>query len=99
MHRASENLQAGRLEESIKDYLKMLDYPENLGVGAPTTRTQAQIYYQLGLAYEKVGKYRQAIHAWSEAASEHHPFGDELYPYIQRSLDKLSRYSELGLED
>ena len=67
----------------------MLKYPENLGVGAPTTRTQAQIYYQLGLAYEKIGQYRKALRAWRESASEHHIFGDELYPYIQKSLDKV----------
>ena len=34
-----------------------------------------------------------------EAASEHHTHGKELYPYIQMALDKLSRYSELGLEE
>ncbi len=99
MLRATDHLKAGRLEDAIQDYLKMLEYPENLGVGAPTTRVQAQIYYQLGLAYEKLGKYRLAIRAWREAASEYHAHGKELYPYIQMALDKLSRYSELGLEE
>ncbi len=70
-----------------------------MGVGAPTTRAQAHIYYHLGLAYEKLGKYRLAIRAWREAASEHHPHGKELYSYVQMALDKLSRYSELGLEE
>jgi tetratricopeptide (TPR) repeat protein len=99
MYRAADHLKAGQVEEAIKDYLKMLEYPENLGVGAPTTRVQARIYYQLGLAYEKLGKYSLAIHAWREAASEYHAYGTELYPYIQAALDKLSRYSELGLEE
>lgn len=98
MLRAADHLKAGLVEEAIRDYLKMLEYPENLGVGAPTTRRQARIYYQLGLAYEKIGKYTQAINAWREAASEFHAYGTELYPYIQMALDKLSRYSELGLE-
>jgi tetratricopeptide (TPR) repeat protein len=97
MLRADDHLKAGRVEDAIQDYLKMLEYPENLGVGAPTTRAQAHIYYQLGLAYEKLGKYQLAIGAWREAASEHHAHGKELYPYIQMALDKLSRYSELGL--
>ena len=57
----------------------MLEYPENHGVGAPTTRAQAHIYYHLGLAYEKLGKYQLAIKAWHEAASEHHPHGKELF--------------------
>jgi len=99
MLRVTDHLKAGRVEEAIQDYLKMLEYPENLGVGAPTTRMQAHIYYQLGLAYEKLGKYCLAIRAWREAASEHHAHGKELYPFIQMALDKLSRYSELGLEE
>ncbi|OGO60411.1 MAG: hypothetical protein A2029_15755 [Chloroflexi bacterium RBG_19FT_COMBO_47_9] len=99
MLRAADHLKADQVEEAIQDYLKMLEYPENLGVGAPTTRMQAHIYYQLGLAYEKLGKFRLAIQAWREAASEHHAHGKVLYPYIQMALDKLSRYSELGLEE
>ncbi len=96
--RAEANLAAGRIEEAIHDYLRMLEYPANLGVGAPTARTQAQIYYQLGLAYERVGQYQNALEAWCEAASEHHNKGDGLFKYVQMALDKLSRYSELGLE-
>ena len=99
MMRAKDHLNAGRIEEAIQDYYKMLEYPENHGVGAPTTRAQAHIYYHLGLAYEKLGKYPKAIKAWREAASEHHPHGKELFTYVQMALDKLSRYSELGLEE
>ncbi len=98
MLRASEHIRNDQVEEAVQDYLKMLEYPENLGVGAPTTRTQAHIYYQLGLAYEKLGKYRQALQAWHEAASEHHEIHTELFPYVQMALDKLGRYSDLGLE-
>jgi tetratricopeptide (TPR) repeat protein len=96
--RAGASLDAGHVEEAIRDYLHMLEYPENLGVGAPTTRSQAQIYYLLGLAYEKRGEYSRAIHAWYEAASEHHARGTELFTYVQLALDKLSSYSQLGLE-
>ena len=99
MLRAKSHLDSGRLEEAASDYLKMLEYPDNLGVGAPTTRAQADIYYQLGLAYEKLGRYRQAIAAWREAASEYHAHGKELYACVQMALDKLSRYSELGLDE
>jgi tetratricopeptide (TPR) repeat protein len=99
MLQAQDHIQAGQPEEAIQDYNKMLEYPENHGVGAPTTRAQAHIYYHLGVAYEKLGKYRQAIKAWREAASEHHLHGKELFAYVQKSLDKLSRYSEVGLKD
>ncbi len=98
MMRAKASLKAGRVEEAIHDYLEMLEYPENLGVGAPTTRTQAHICYELGLAYEQIGQYENALRAWREAASEHHAHGQELFTYVQMALDKLSRYSELGLE-
>ena len=99
MLRAKDHLQAGRIEEAIQDYSRMLEYPQNHGVGAPTTRAQAHIYYHLGLAYEKLGQHRSALRAWREAACEHHPHEKELFVYVQRSLDKLSRYSELGLEE
>jgi lipopolysaccharide biosynthesis regulator YciM len=45
-----------------------------------------------------IGDYHQAVATWQEAAREHHAFGDELFPYLQKSLDKLGRYSELGFE-
>jgi tetratricopeptide (TPR) repeat protein len=99
MLRAKAHLEAGQTEEAIHDYNKMLEYPENHGVGAPISRAQAHIYYHLGVAYEKSGRYRQAIKAWREAAREHHSHGNELFAYVQWSLDKLSRYSELGLEE
>jgi len=98
MMRSKEHLDAGRIEEAIQDYHRMLEYPENHGVGAPTTRSQAHIYYHIGLAYEKLGKYPKAISAWREAATEHHPHGTGQFAYVQMALDKLSRYSELGIE-
>jgi tetratricopeptide (TPR) repeat protein len=97
-HRAADALQDGKVEDAIRDYQEALSYPENLGVGAPTTLSQADIYYHLGLAYEQAGRYSEALTAWKCAASEHHAHGSRLFEYIQKALDKLSRYSELGLE-
>jgi tetratricopeptide (TPR) repeat protein len=93
---AEGHLESGHVEGAIADYHKALEFPQNQGVGKPTTMGNAEILYRLGCAYELLGDYRQAIKAWREAASEHHPFGDELFPYLQMSLDKLGRYSELG---
>ena len=98
MLRARDHLDAGRFEEAIQDYQRMLEYPANQGVGAPTTRSQSHIYYRLGLAYEKLGRYPHAICAWREAASEHHAHGTEPFRDVQMALDKLSRYSELGMD-
>jgi len=98
MLKAETHMQADQIEEAIQDYQKALLYPDNLGVGAPTTLAQAEILYRLGCAYEKLGMYRQALFTWQQAASEHHPHGGSLYEYVQKSLDKLSRFSELGLE-
>ena len=93
---AESQLKAGHIEQAIADYQKALDFPENQGVGRPTSMANAEILYLLGNAYELLGIYHQAIKAWQEAASEHHTFGDVLFPFVQRSLDKLGRYSELG---
>ena len=95
---AESQLMAGRIEGAIADYQKALDFPENQGVGRPTTMANAEILYLLGNAYELLGKYHHAIKAWQEAASEHHTFGDVLFPFVQKSLDKLGRYSELGFD-
>jgi tetratricopeptide (TPR) repeat protein len=95
---AEAYLKDGQFEQAIAEYKKALEFPENHGVGRPTTMGNAEILYRLGCAYEQVGKFSQAVQTWQEAASEHHSFGDEIYPYVQKSLDKLGRYSELGFE-
>ncbi len=95
---AEAHLAAGSFEQAIADYHKALEFPQNQGVGKPITMGDAEILYRLGCACELIGNYRQAVHAWQKAASEHHSFGDELFPYLQMSLDKLGRYSELGFD-
>jgi tetratricopeptide (TPR) repeat protein len=96
--RAATHLESGQIEAAIADYRQALEYPENQGVGRPVTMGNAEILYRLGCAYELIGDYHQAVATWQEAAREHHAFGDELFPYLQKSLDKLGRYSELGFE-
>jgi tetratricopeptide (TPR) repeat protein len=98
LQRAESYIEAGQFEQAIADYQKALEFPPNHGVGKPTTMSNAEILYRLGCAYEQVGKFSQAVQTWQEAASEHHSFGQELYSYVQKSLDKLGRYSELGFE-
>jgi tetratricopeptide (TPR) repeat protein len=98
MERAEAQIKAGKIEEAITDYRQALEFPANLGVGKPTTLAQAHIYYQMGLAYEQLGRFQEALQAWRNAAGEHHAHGSPLYEYVQMALDKLSRYSELGLE-
>jgi len=70
---------------------------ENLGVGRPTMQSNAQIYYLLGCAYEKTGNYTHAVEAWYQAAAEHHHSDNPLFKFVQMSLDKINRYSELGM--
>lgn len=97
MMRVEKNIAQDHINEAIEDYKLMLKYPENLGVGEPTKRTHAQIYYLLGCAYEKVGNHKEAIDTWYKCASEHHHSDSELFKYIQMALDKINRYSELGI--
>jgi tetratricopeptide (TPR) repeat protein len=98
MRRAEAHLQGNRLEDAARDYALALDFPKNHGVGRPTTGSNAELLYLLGCVHEKLGRFGEAIGAWQAAGSEHHAYGDELYPFVQLSLDKLGRYSELGFE-
>ena len=90
-------MEAGRLEEAIADYNKALEYPANVGSGRPASPSDAEILYLLGCACEKAGRFDEAIRAWREAAREYHPHGTDLFKFVQQSLDKLNRYSEIGL--
>lgn len=96
LEKAEAQMETGQIPRAITTYQKALEFPENQGVGKPTTLGNAEIYYRLGCAYEMLGKYRLAIEAWQESAREHHPLGEDLFTYVQMSLDKLGRYSELG---
>lgn len=98
LQRAEDHLRAGEIEKAIEDYHKALEYPPNLGVGEPPDLKQAQIYYLLGIAHERLGQYAEALKAWHNAAKEHHPSNSPLYSFVLSALDKISRYSELGLE-
>jgi tetratricopeptide (TPR) repeat protein len=98
LQRAAGLEQVGHVEEAIADYQHALEFPRNLGVGRPTTLSQARIYYLLGLAYERLGRFNEGLMAWRNAATEHHPHSSELYEYVQMALDKLSCYSELGFK-
>jgi tetratricopeptide (TPR) repeat protein len=98
LQRAERHINAGLTEQAIADYQKALEYPINLGVGQPPGLKQARIYYLLGLAYEAIGQYRNALKAWHSAAREFHPRQSENYLYVEKALDKINRYSEIGLE-
>jgi tetratricopeptide (TPR) repeat protein len=96
--RAGDYINANRITEAIDDLERALEFPRNLGVGRPVTSRNAEILYRLGCAYELQGNYLAAIENWTNAAREHHKVGDELFEYIQMSLDKLGRYSEIGFD-
>jgi len=95
--RAKGYLEAGRLEEAIADYKKALEYPPNVGSGRPVSPSDAEILYLLGCACERAGRFGEAIRAWQEAACEYHPHGTDLFQFVQQSLYKLNRYSEISL--
>jgi tetratricopeptide (TPR) repeat protein len=98
MQRAAARMETGQIEQAIVDYRKALEFPENVGVGRPLTSGNAEILYRLGLACEQLGRFDEAIAAWHEASQEHHSHGSPLFPFVQMSLDKLNRYSELGYD-
>ncbi len=90
--------QEGNLDQAIAGLQLALEYPENHGVGRPTTLECAGIHYRLGCLYEQIGRYEEALKSWKLASCEHHPVGDPLFEFVQKSLDKIGRYSEIGFE-
>lgn len=97
LQRARAHQREGQREAAIHALRLALDYPANVGVGRPLTPNDAEILYELGCTLEESGKLMEAIEAWRQAAYEYHPHGSALFPFVQHALDKLSRYSEIGL--
>ena len=95
---ANRELDRGDVVAAIETYRKALAYPISVGVGRPLKAAGAEAHFRLGCAYELAGRLDEALECWWEGACEHHNPGEALFQFVQMSLDKLGRYSELGLE-
>jgi len=74
--------------DSFEDFMK---YPRNMGVGKPYKTRHAEPLYRIGLAYEKLGKKKEASKYWARAVKEKHDESNVLRYYQARSLQKLGK--------
>jgi tetratricopeptide (TPR) repeat protein len=87
-------MEEGAYNDAIESFKNFMKYPRNMGVGEPHRRRHAEPLYRIGLAYEKLGKLKDASKLWEEAIREEHAEGDVLRYYQARSLQKLGKKRE-----
>jgi tetratricopeptide (TPR) repeat protein len=67
---AREHQQAGRHKEAALEFLKVTDYPANLGVWRPAMKLQAREYVAAAREFEAAGMPEEAEKWWRRAADE-----------------------------
>lgn len=84
----------GKNEEAIEYFKKAMEYPHNLGIGAPYRKLNADALYYMGIVYEAINKINEAKDCWKEATNEEHEWWSELRYYEALSFQKLGKYIE-----
>ena len=87
-------MKTGKAQKAMESYREACNYPRNIGVGEPLLKTNAEVLYRIGLAYEQEGKGAEAHSHWEQAASEKRPVCSELCYYQAEALKKLGRGHE-----
>ena len=87
-------LAAGKPEQALEQFRKALEYPENLGEGAPAGEVATRVRYLTALAYEASGDSTRAHKLWDEAAAAPVKPGTESVVYQALALKKLDRQEE-----
>ncbi|MBO3842724.1 MAG: tetratricopeptide repeat protein, partial [Candidatus Brockarchaeota archaeon] len=95
VRRGVENIKKSRYEEALKDFLKALTYPKNLGVGAPYAphRHEAKQRYWAGQCYFLMGEKKRAREMWGSILIQKFFNIDEVY-YKGLALRMLGRRKE-----
>ncbi|MGE7612246.1 DUF5107 domain-containing protein [Paenibacillus sp. NPDC101420] len=60
--------QVGQYEEAISLLTRALHYPENLGEGKLDGAQENNVYYELGVAYNRLGNMQEAARHWAIAS-------------------------------
>ena len=81
----------GRFEESAADFRKATEYPANLGASRFHDSSDAQAFYLLGLALEKLGRLDKAREAWTKAAEDTPVPETEQACYVGKARERLGR--------
>jgi tetratricopeptide (TPR) repeat protein len=95
MRRGLERLGEGDIEGAIKAFSKGLEYPRNLGVGAPyqPLRHEAKQRFWIGQCYHLLGESLRAREYWESVLAQKHYSIDEAY-YKGLALKALGREEE-----
>ncbi|MEM1989219.1 MAG: hypothetical protein QW782_01095, partial [Candidatus Bathyarchaeia archaeon] len=107
-------LRENRVKEALDCFIRAMDYPRNLGVGAPHPKYRhdvLQLYYA-GIAYEMLGDLDSAEKLWKDAlqrsvsmVSEHKVFQALILKNLKRFseadalLENIVREAELRIKD
>ncbi len=87
-------LQAGHLAAALAEFTAVLSYPENLGEGVHEVFTkQADLFYAIGVVYEKMGSQDEAVRFFQKAIAERNK-GSALNYYQGLALERLGRLAE-----
>lgn len=95
VRRGIESIKKGNYEEALRDFLKALTYPKNLGVGAPYAphRHEAKQKYWAGQCYLMIGEKKKAREIWESILGQKFLNVDEIY-YKGLALKMLGRKKE-----
>lgn len=80
--RGSRLFAEGRFQEAAEDFRRATEYPPNIGASRFHDSSDAQAYYLLGLALEKLGLTEEAFIAWNSAANDIPVRGSEQAFYV-----------------
>jgi len=88
-------LRKGDIERAIKAFSRGLEYPRNLGVGAPyqPLRHEAKQRFWIGQCYHLLGEYAKAKEYWESVLAQKYYRIDEIY-YKGLALKALGRGEE-----
>jgi tetratricopeptide (TPR) repeat protein len=87
-------LHSGQLDVALAEFTATLSYPENLGEGVHEVFTkQADLFYAIGMVYEKMGSQPEAARFFQKTIAERNPSSAMNY-YQGLALGRLGRSVE-----
>lgn len=94
MSRGKQRFEARDLAGAVEDFHAAMEYPANIGVGAPAKRRDAEALGWLAVTYEALGNTDKARECWEKTVLEDHRAQRELDYYSALALQKMGRDAE-----
>lgn len=91
-----DHLNSGKYDQALQDYLKAMEYPDNMMVAEPYRGGRSsQVHYFIGTAYEELGDLGSANKHYQKSVNKKQDKElSEIHYYKALSLAKLSRKDE-----